>query len=244
MIEISKTVFASPEQMEFIIEGMRNPMDSWDKTDSRSWYSDILGLKTFQLGENDEKLMRLLASGEASDRKFMRMMPIYMRVTAPLYWWKEADTYKVATVSNSCSTMHRITSKPFAMNQFSTDHLSNASKYDLQVIIDTLNRYRKEYLRITEILKGPDMLSEDDRRALVAKQKEAWWQLIQLLPSSYNQTRNWEINYETARAIYFDRRNHKQDEWRKLCERFTTFPYAFLIIRKNSIRDDESEKEN
>ena len=240
MIKIENVVLASPEQMEFIIEGMRNPMNSWEK--SNSGYGCDSGLcsghcafspewcgntQRYVLGENDYALMQKLSKAGTDHRKFMRMMPVYVRITAPLYWWKEFDTYKVGTVANSCSTMHKIAEKEFTLEDFSCEHLMSdysmedeliysnpndifTSKYILQFTIDVLNHYRAKYLE--------------------TKDKKYWWQMIQLLPSSYNQTRNVMMNYEVLANIYRQRNGHKLDEWREFCKWIESLPYSELII--------------
>ncbi len=221
MIKLENVVLASPEQMEFIIEGMRNPMNSWEKSDSKQCFyfncdecykSSIEPDKCTGhiLGENDHSLMQRLSNAGTEHRKYMRMMPVYVRITAPLYWWKEADTYKIGTVANSCSTMHKIAEKEFTLEDFSCEHLMSdysmedeliysnpndifTSKYILQFTIDVLNHYRAKYLE--------------------TKDKKYWWQMIQLLPSSYNQTRNVMMNYEVLANIYRQRKNHNKKRW-------------------------------
>ena len=205
MLKIKKCVTASPEQWEIIIEGMRNPMNSWGKCDS------VFAPDHFELGENDRALMHSLAfHGGADDRKFMRMIPIYLTITAPLYWWKEFDTYKVGTVANSCSTMHKIHARDFTIEDFSCEYLDKLCLSLLRDdIIPTLNAYRSEYLQY--------------------RNKSDWWQLIQMLPTCYNQRRTVMLNYEVARNIYHARRFHKLDEWHVLCSFFETLPYSELI---------------
>lgn len=252
-IKLENVVLESPEQMEFIIHGMRNPMNSWEKSDSYTGYdchtcgkierdgccskndperencSDYYG---FELGENDHSLMQRLSNAGTEHRKYMRMMPVYVRITAPLYWWKEFDTYKIGTVANSCSTMHKIAAKEFTLEDFSCEHLKTdrefmmyaptgyrySAKDLLTLVIETLNNYRKEYLE--------------------TKDKEIWWQLIQLLPSSYNQTRNIMLNYEVLANIYRQRKNHKLDEWRGFCSWIRTLPYSELITGKEEQGDE------
>ena len=219
MIKIEHTVLPSPEQMEFIIEGMRNPMNSWVKSDSYKNYSveyddDLPGIEIhhpyYRVGATDLNLMQRLAKAGTEHRKYMRMMPVYARITAPLYWWKEADTYKVGTVANSCSTMHKIQEKEFTLEDFSCEHLGPSSIANLKNIIKCMNDYREEFLKDSE--------------------KHNWWQMIQLLPSSYNQTRNVMLNYEVLCDIYKQRRNHKLDEWRDFCSWIENLPYSELII--------------
>ena len=205
MIKLENTVLASPEQMSFIIQGLRNPMNSWDKSDST--YND---LDEYKMGNNDKDLMKRLVMAGTDHRKFMRMMPVYVRITAPLYWWKEFDTYKVGTVANSCSTMHKIQAKEFTVDDFSTEHLYDDEYELLNKVIEALNGDRELYL---ESLKKND-----------------WWQMIQLLPSSYNQTRNVMLNYEVLANIYKSRKDHKLDEWREFCKWIETIPYSELII--------------
>lgn len=231
MIKIEHTVTASPEQMEFIIEGMRNPMNSWDKSDSMNCKNDI-----FLLGDNDYNLMKRLATAGSDDRKFMRQMPVFVRITAPLYWWKEFDTYKVGTVANSCSTMHKIHAKEFTMDDFSHEHLvykwAGADGAGLATILPgpmecmentiiMLNRVRNSYLVA---------LKTESETGLPAK--EIWWQMIQLLPSSYNQTRNVTMNYEVLKNMYHARKNHKLDEWHVFCDWVKTLPYSELITEE------------
>ena len=219
MIKLEHVVLASPEQFDFIIEGMRNPMNSWEKSDSEYVTAgyDIVG---FDLGEDDHLLMQRLAKAGTDHRKFMRMLPVYVRITAPLYWWKEFDTYKVGTVANSCSTMHKIQAKEFTLDDFSCEHLNRIGTSSLWDIIDVLNAARSLYL------KGGDYKGEH----YDPKDKQVWWQMIQLLPSSYNQTRNVMMNYEVLANIYKSRKDHKLDEWRSFCKWVEELPYSELII--------------
>lgn len=234
MIKVEHVVLASPEQMEFIIEGMRNPMNSWEKSDSNCCAGKEFGqCRTcnhpnrcmyngdFYLGSNDHSLMQRLANAGTDHRKFMRMIPVYVRITAPLYWWKEFDTYKVGTVTNSCSTMHKIAEKEFTLEDFSCEYLDIRTKALLEETIKALNDYRKLYIEYNadnfEIKGCPS-------------KKDIWWQMIQLLPSSYNQTRNVMMNYEVLANIYKSRKNHKLDEWRKFCKWIECcLPYSELI---------------
>lgn len=227
MIKLGHVVLASPEQMKFVIEGMRNPMNSWDKSDSNNCCiykcrDDIHSCPVggFATGEDDYSLMKRLAEAGTDHRKFMRMMPVYIRITAPLYWWKEFDTYKIATVGSSCSTMHKIHDKEFTLEDFSVEHLETFARLDddgeihqpymiIKSVIDCLNACRKAYLE--------------------TKSKTDWWQMIQLLPSSYNQTRNLMLNYEVLANIYKSRKDHKLDEWREFCRWIETLPYSELI---------------
>ena len=234
MIKLEHVVLASPEQMKFIIEGMRNPMNSWEMSDSFcidnctecpdrlkcAREMSPLGGPSFRggnyIGPNDHSLMQRLANAGTDHRKFMRMMPVYVRITAPLYWWKEFDTYKVGTVANSCSTMHKIHTKEFELEDFSTDHLNIAGINCLKTTITALNNCRSAYVEDGEF-KG---------------NKEVWWQMIQLLPSSYNQTRNVMMNYEVLSNIYKSRKNHKLDCWRDFCKWIEELPYSELIVSK------------
>lgn len=208
MIKLEHVVLASPEQMEFIIEGCRNPLNSWHNSDTNI-DPDLYSLSNIDIGPNDLNLMQRLAKAGTDHRKFMRMMTVYVRITAPLYWWKEFDTYKVGTVANSCSTMHKIQKKEFTIDNFSCEHL-----------------YDEEYELLKETIK---VLNADRKLYLESKKKNDWWQMIQLLPSSYNQTRNVMMNYEVLANIYKSRKNHKLDEWRNFCKWIETLPYSELI---------------
>lgn len=217
MIKLENVVLTSPEQMEFIIEGMRNPMNSWAKSDSYAGHENMgSGNEYFKLGENDHSLMQRLAKAGTDHRKFMRMMPVYVRITAPLYWWKEFDTYKVGTVANSCSTMHKIQAKEFTLEDFSCEHLND----DRSGAVSNLEWF--EHLI--------HHLNKDRLRFIETKEKQFWWQMIQLLPSSYNQTRNVMMNYEVLANIYKSRKDHKLDEWREFCRWIKSLPYSELII--------------
>lgn len=181
------------------IRGMRNPMNSWDKSDSYMEDGDFI------IGPNDMKLMWQLIRSGAEHRKFLRMIHAQMDVTAPLYWWKEFDTYKVGTVANSCSTMHKIHSKVFVLDDFSHEHLTGKSLEVLQSTIDRLNFCREVYLK--------------------DKDKDLWWQMIQLLPSSYNQKRTIDLNYEVCRIIIHQRTGHKLDEWNQFVDALKNLDY-------------------
>ena len=234
-IKIENEVFYSPEQLEFIIQGMRNAFNSWDKSDSeRCEYKDncdgclrkiecdnhYISKKELILGSNDVNLMKKLAKAGTDHRKFMRMMPVYVRITAPLYWYKEFDTYKVGTVANSCSTMHKIQEKEFTIEDFSCEHINCIGTFTLWETIDSLNIARNLYL------EGGEYKGEYYK----AKDKQVWWQMIQLLPSSYNQTRNVMLNYEVLANIYHSRKNHKLDEWKQFCTWIEEkVPYSWLI---------------
>lgn len=231
MIKLKNVVLVSSEQMKFIIEGMRNPMNSWEKSDSHirrqdgSFCMECEHKNDYCLGENDLSLMQRLSNAGPEHRKYMRMMPVYVRITAPLYWWKEFDTYKVGTVSNSCSTMHKIQEKEFTLEDFSTEHICIRQSMDvLKDTIDALNVFRDVYLN------GGNLRYENGNiKCFGKKDKEIWWQLIQLLPSSYNQTRNVMLNYEVLANIYRQRKNHKLDEWREFCNWIESLPYSELI---------------
>ena len=224
---------------EAAIRGMRNPMNSWEKSDSK-WYS--IGIPTsnpaaindkclsqkYCLGDNDLDLMKRLRNAGTDHRKFMRMITVYVDITAPLYWWKEFDTYKVGTVANSCSTMHKIADKEFTFDDFSHEKLINSACMEIQeqhirispiqalaTTIECLNSYRDLYLQ--------------------TKDKKYWWQMIQLLPSSYNQKRTVMLNYEVLANMYKSRRNHKLDEWHTFCDWIERLPYSELIIGKTDL---------
>ena len=219
MIKIENVVTLSPEQWEAVIMGTRNPLNSWNRSDTiiyehelEDWPHDIV--KTFNgLGPNDHDLMMRLRNAGTDHRKFMRMMPVYMMITAPLYWWKEFDTYRVGVEKNSCSTMHKIHAKEFTLEDFSCEKLYDPLG-DLKPIIDRLNVYRERYLE--------------------TKDKNDWWQMIQLLPTSYNQKRTVMLNYEVLANIYKSRRNHKLDEWHTFCDWIEELPYSELIIGKEN----------
>ena len=189
---------------EAAIRGMRNPMNSWKKSDSE--YCDA----EFVVGDNDLLLMMKLSEAGNDHGKFLRMINVTMDITAPLYWWKEFDTYKVGTVANSCSTMHKIQEKEFSIDMFSHEHLEEYSKVVLLNVIELLNIYRKEYLK--------------------SKSKMYWWQMIQMLPSSYNQKRTVQLNYAVLKNMYHSRKNHKLDEWINLCNCIENLPYSELIV--------------
>ena len=207
------------------IRGMRNPMNSWEKSDTLFFcpsQGDIRKIVEGQdlellseIGPNDAGLMMKLRNCGTDHRKFMRMITVYMDITAPLYWWKEYDTYKVGTVANSCSTMHKISAKEFTLDDFSHEHLQEDSIAVLESVIHTLNVHREWFNK--EVLDDP---------------KIDWWQMIQLLPSSYNQLRTVMLNYEVLANMYKSRKNHKLDEWRTFCEYVKTFPYSELITGK------------
>ncbi len=203
------------------IRGMRNPMNSWDKSDSAYQGPYVL------IGDNDHDLMMRLAKAGPVEAKFRRMIAVYVDITAPLYWWKEFDTYKVGTVANSCSTMHKIHAKEFTLEDFSHDHLTEQSLDVLRHMIQHLNMHRTTYLTTsTKPTVNGTVLSDE---ACAKLKKDIWWQMIQLLPSSYNQKRTVMLNYEVLANIYQHRRNHKLDEWRELCKWIKGLPYSEII---------------
>ena len=237
---------------EHAIRGMRNPMNSWEKSDSvfidedGDWYTITGDSGPFKnvdefstdgqqvyVGQNDYDLMTRLRNAGTDHRKFMRMITVYVDIIAPLYWWKEFDTYKVGTVANSCSTMHKIHEKEFTLEDFSHEHLYSGdnilgmyysstseevftSSDVLKVIIEAINTYRKMYLK--------------------TKDKKYWWQMIQLLPTSYNQKRTVMLNYEVLANIYESRKNHKLDEWVEFCEWIEALPYSEIITGEKGER--------
>lgn len=240
---------------EHAIRGMRNPMNSWEKSDS-GWDAHIPPLELrneidwdeyakhyisvqygdeyeYDLGPNDRDLMIRLRNAGTDHRKFMRMITVYVDLTAPLYWWKEFDTYKVGTVANSCSTMHKIAAKEFTLEDFSYEHLGvptfaiNEKGEDVPVVQNLWEESLKRTINDLNIARN-FYISTDEP----GLKKQYWWQMIQLLPSSYNQRRTVMLNYEVLANIYKSRRNHKLDEWRELCEWIETLPYSELITGK------------
>lgn len=199
MIEITKTDVYG---WEIAIRGMRNPMNSWGKSDSTG----------DNVGEADLRLMKQLADSGNDHGKFMRMITVTADINAPLYWWKEFDTYKVGTVANSCSTMHKIHAKEFTLSDFSHDHLTTGAVETLALTIGWLNYYRSRFLD--------------------SGNKDYWWNMIQLLPSSYNQKRTVQLNYAVLKNMYHARKTHKLDEWRKLCKWVEELPHSELITGK------------
>ena len=196
---------------EAAIRGLRNPKNSWGKSDSR-WEDKSNDEVKWIIGENDMKLMMRLAKAGPEHAKYRRMIVVYADVTAPRYWWTEYDTYKVGTVANSCSTMHKIADKKFTPEDFSTEHLVGKSFAALKNTLDVMNLEREHYL--------------------ATKDKDCWWQMIQLLPQSYNQKRTIMLNYEVLANIYKQRKNHKLDEWTKFCKWIEDLPYSVLITGK------------
>ena len=225
---------------EHAIRGMRNPKNSWDRSDSNFKeiaQTDVMEdgdirdcfvqFDALNIGPNDHKLAMELASGGPVHAKYRRMITVYVDITAPLYWWKEFDTYKVGTVANSCSTMHKIHAKEFTIEDFSCEHLMDdyqgkpgySSLDVIKLTINVLNRYREHYVSMVS-----QKVPHADKKA-----KELWWQMIQLLPSSYNQKRTVMLNYEVLVGIYKWRKNHKLDEWRTFCEWIESLPYSEII---------------
>lgn len=224
MLKIEKTVLPSPEQWEIVIEGMRNPKNSWDKMDSfeceydcvdcgNYWDCQKNGEKPYILGDNDRKLMTQLAKGGPVHAKYRRMIPVFLTINAPLYWWKEFDTYKVGTVANSCSTMHKIHAKEFTLDDFSLEHLNKEDLYIFEAYMHRMEANRKFFLALID--------SEE--------KKEFWYRMIQLLPTSFNQKRTVMLNYEVLVNIYHSRKNHKLDEWHVFCDWIRELPYSELI---------------
>ena len=222
---------------EAAIRGMRNPLNSWNKSDSYfkesnavEYCNEVCEHKdddceepcfNICLGENDQKLMKKLAKAGTDHRKYLRMITVSCDITAPLYWWKEFDTYKIGTVANSCSTMHKIHAKEFTLDDFSHEHL--------------LPETYTGYVNPTSVLNGIiNLLNENRELYLETKDKKYWWQMIQLLPSSYNQKRTVMLNYEVLANIYKSRKNHKLDEWHVVCDWIKTLPYSELITGKEN----------
>lgn len=240
---------------EAAIRGMRNPMNSWEKSDSRFSLLEDCGDCTHcnlrfdecneqQIGPNDLDLMTRLRNAGTDHRKFMRMITVYLDITAPLYWWKEFDTYKVGTVANSCSTMHKIADKEFTLEDFSHEHLIDAEDFRMDNFESMIyeDGQETEWPRIyfsspLDDLKDTIAKLNLCRRlyldeSIKADRKIYWWQMIQLLPSSYNQRRTVMLNYEVLANIYKSRRNHKLDEWHTFCDWIESLPYSELITGK------------
>ena len=254
MIKIENTEIVG---WEAAIRGMRNPLNSWEKSDSK-WYS--IGIPTsnpaaindkylsqkYCIGDNDLDLMKRLRNAGTDHRKFMRMITVYVDITAPLYWWKEFDTYKVGTVANSCSTMHKIHAKEFTLDDFSCEHLitnKNSDCYDASYHWHSESANTNLYATPFDGLKVIIGILNANREAyLETKNKEYWWQLIQLLPSSYNQRRTVMLNYEVLANIYKSRRNHKLDEWHVFCEWIENLPYSELITDRGAESEPTSKK--
>ena len=230
MLKIEKFVTPSPEQWEIVMEGMRNPMNSWDRMDSyitnvEDYETLETGNSKFIMGDNDYDLAKRLRDGGSVHAKYRRMMPVWVTLTAPLYWWKEFDTYKVGTVANSCSTMHKIHAKEFTIDDFSCEHLHKKSFLHLIETIKILNVWRDIYLNGGEV----DNLDGTSCNIYEKNNKDVWRQMIQLLPSSYNQKRTVMLNYEVLANIYESRKDHKLDEWHTFCHWVDELPYSELI---------------
>ena len=220
---------------EATIRGMRNPMNSWNKSDSGWGFVPSQTCPTcdryecgYIIGENDLKLMKSLSKAGNDHAKFLRMINVTVDITAPLYWWKEYDTYKVGTVANSCSTMHKIADKEFTLEDFSCEHLTVESiTFGLEPVIDILNKNREVYIQWENAGE---------------EKKNLWWQMIQLLPSSYNQKRTVQFNYQVLKQMYFARKDHKLDEWHTLCDWMLALPYfkevcVDVIMREGTEND-------
>lgn len=244
---------------EHAIRGMRNPKNSWVKSDSgvcathgpahcadcvyTDCHADDVEISTkYILGSNDLNLMTTLRNAGTDHRKFMRMITVYLDITAPLYWWKEFDTYKVGTVANSCSTMHKIAAKEFTLEDFSHEHL-NCEPYhrdwiESATVDEDITSPHKVWMTPLDILRCTiEMLNAYRESYLETKDKQDWWQMIQLLPSSYNQKRTVMLNYEVLANIYKSRRHHKLDEWHTLCDWIEGLPYSELITGKEEMAD-------
>ena len=219
MIKVTNIIVPSYEQWMAAIKGMRNPMNSWDKIDSKKNTCNDISCDNcseicsqIKLGKNDYDLMKRLTLAGTEHSKFLRMLPVMMDITAPLYWWKEFDTYKVGTVANSCSTMHKIADKEFTLDDFSVENLyEDVIDRPFKDIIDCLNFFRGLYIQNND--------------------KDDWWQMIQLLPSSYNQKRTVFLNYAVLANMYHQRKGHKLDEWHDFCDMIEKFPYSEFITK-------------
>ena len=219
MIKVTNIIIPSYEQWMAAIKGMRNPMNSWDKIDSKKITCNNISCDNcseicsqIELGKNDYDLMKRLTLAGTEHSKFLRMLPVMMDITAPLYWWKEFDTYKVGTVANSCSTMHKIADKEFTLDDFSVENLyEDVIDRPFKDIIDCLNFFRGLYIQNND--------------------KDDWWQMIQLLPSSYNQKRTVFLNYAVLANMYHQRKGHKLDEWHDFCDMIEKFPYSEFITK-------------
>lgn len=244
---------------EHAIRGMRNPKNSWVKSDSgvcathgpahcadcvyTDCHADDVEIGTkYILGPNDLNLMTILRNAGTDHRKFMRMITVYLDITAPLYWWKEFDTYKVGTVANSCSTMHKIADKEFTLADFSCEHLDREPYHrnwiESVIVDEDITSPHKVWMTPFDVLRCTiEMLNAYRENYLETKDKQDWWQMIQLLPSSYNQRRTVMLNYEVLANIYKSRRNHKLDEWHTFCDWIESLPYSELITGKEEKAD-------
>ena len=219
MIKITNIITPSYEQWMAAIKGMRNPMNSWDKIDSKENTCNNISCDNcseicsqIEIGKNDYDLMKRLTLAGTEHSKFLRMLPVMMDITAPLYWWKEFDTYKIGTVANSCSTMHKIADKEFTLDDFSVENLyEDVIDSPFREIIDCLNFFRGLYIQNND--------------------KDDWWQMIQLLPSSYNQKRTVFLNYAVLANMYHQRKGHKLDEWHDFCNMIEKLPYSEFITK-------------
>lgn len=236
--------------LEHAIRGMRNPMNSWDRSDSGTrckidnepcnFLCESYGNcnssddTEYIIGPNDRTLATQLAAGGPVHAKYRRMITVYLDVVAPLYWWKEFDTYKVGTVANSCSTMHKIHAKEFTLEDFSCEHLYRNSLVRFKHTIEELNYWRNLYIN-----GGEECITDEwEVREFKPKDKNIWWQMIQLLPSSYNQRRTLMLNYEVLYNIYHSRRAHKLDEWREFCKWIESLPYSEIITGEREIKKE------
>ena len=246
MIKIENVVTPSPEQWKALIFGARNAMNSWARSDSK-FYDDVdfdpddyIGPGMYLIGPNDYELMMRLRNAGTDHRKFMRMITVYLNITAPLYWWKEFDTYKVGTVANSCSTIHKIHAKEFTLEDFSYEHLLEPK--DVHVPNDSCCNPNWEGCGIIapiDILEETiNMLNKAREMFLETKDKKYWWQMIQLLPTSYNQRRTIQLNYEVLANMYKSRKDHKLDEWRDFCSWIETLPYSELITGQSVDKEE------
>jgi hypothetical protein len=229
-IKLTNVVLASPEQMEFIIEGMRNPMNSWEKSDSYSSYifnvENKAAHKIFNLNENDQSLMQRLSNAGTEHRKYMRMMPVYVRITAGHAWWSEFDTYKIGTVRNSCSKMHKIHVMGFDLDSFDHEGIDEVGER----AVSTFDTVRSTLLWLS------NMFNETNK-------KKYWRAIIELLPMGFHLTANVELNYEVLANIYRQRKNHKLDEWREFCKWIESLPYSELIVDGEEIKYYSDNKE-
>ena len=216
---------------EAAIRGMRNPMNSWDKSDSDYAWDESKEDVSYFVGENDLKLMKNLSKAGNDHSKYLRMLNVTVDITAPLYWWKEFDTYKVGTVANSCSTMHKIHAKEFTLDDFSCEHLLDSDKEPIaaedwvDVSEEDEDGMTEQWDAIEFVKMTVEALNVYRERYLETNDKVYWWQMIQLLPTSYNQKRTVQLNYAVLKNMYFSRRNHKLDEWHTLCEWMEELPY-------------------
>ena len=211
MIKIDNVVLASPEQMEFIIQGMRNPMNSWEKSDTNI-DPDLYSLENIELGENDRSLMQRLSNAGTEHRKYMRMMPVYVRITAGHTWWAEFDTYKIGTVRNSCSKMHKIHVMGFETDSFDHEGIDEVGG----IVVETFDKVRETLTWLAKMFNK-------------TKEKKYWRAIIELLPLGFHLTANVMLNYEVLANMYRQRKNHKLDEWREFCSWIRTLPYSELI---------------